>query len=1251
MGDGRAAFAGTKRFQIRHELGSGGMGVVYEAFDREKRVPVALKTLRRTDIRNLERFKREFRALQGLEHANLVSLGELLEVGGEWFFTMELVVGCDFLSYVWSGHAQESSVAAPSEISRRSTFPPEAQNSQLHEVRLRACLRQIAEGLTALHGRGLVHRDIKPSNILVTPTGRTVLMDFGLITEADKRRQSTAAQIVGTPAYMAPEQAQGHKVDAMADWYSVGVLLYEALTGRLPFDGSSMNLMIDKLQYEATPPRALVPHVPPDLDELCVGLLRRERANRPSPAVIARRLGIDAPKQTAAVSPGAPSVSGTHSVQLIPFVGRGAELAFLQQAFDAVQGKPIVVLVEGESGMGKSSLVEHFAKGVADQVGEALVLTGRCYEREQVPYKAFDGVADTLCRFLLNKRPADVAWAMPLHPGLLSLLFPVLRRVEGIARAPFVRALPDPQLQRTRMFSAFRELLQRVAQRRRLIVVLDDLQWACADSLTLFEEVFGHEDAPPALVLATLRPVADHKRRPIQKAMEMVPEVRKLSVDFLSMAQTQQLATLLMLGRTEADIESLVRETRGHPLFVHELARHSQTTGQGMSLDAALQARMVALEPPARALLRVLCIAGRPITQEVATLAAKLDGTAFPKASSVLRVAYLARTDGTRIHDTIGPYHDRVQEVFVATLSEAERVATHDALAAALERTGGDPRAIVRHAIAAGMAARAATYAEEAAHRAKATMAFDQAAEFYETALTVGTHDRPTQLRLRLARAETLKSAGRGREAAEAFVLAAVAAEAAKAEHTLSVHCRIQAVEQWLVSGHLDEGFAASTALLAGIGEPSARSPKRALASLLWNRACLWADRERYPEQQESEIDRETLNRLDVLRAMAMGLTFTDLVRGADFSARFLLHARRAGEPARLVQGLGVEAAFLSAQGRRTGKRSRILLEQMHAIAKTRPEDDYVAGYLAAIDGIVCMNEGRFSPATALMERAEQIFVNLKSRNMLERNAVQMFRMVTLRLGGRIAACRKAMAAFLRDAHRSGDTYFETTLRAYRTQDLLASDKTAEAADCLARASWTPIEKGFHLQHYFALDARAELGLYERSAAAALLEFERDAAHLERSLFLRNRLLRVVYRWLHGRLLLSAVAGDANRIADLRAIHSIAGKLSGERMGCASVFALLLKAGHTALKPRSNQQMVIDLLRQSISLAQEQQMACCAAAAQYRLGKILGAEEGTALSAEADAWCQREGIVDPERYFEVIAPGFPASLARASTRP
>ncbi|MBI5482109.1 MAG: serine/threonine-protein kinase PknK, partial [Deltaproteobacteria bacterium] len=336
MAAGESEFGGTERFEIIRRLGAGGMGVVYEARDRQHDRRVALKTVLRLPGQELERLRAEFRALQGLRHQNLVALEELHEEGGCCFYTMELVEGTSFVRWV----------RPPA---------PGRDEGVLDELRLRAALGQLCRGLLALHEAGRVHRDIKPSNILVTAAGRVVLLDFGLATVlTGGADQSLPGQPGGTVEYMAPEQAAAAYVGTEADWYGVGVVLYEALTGSLPFSGAPLEVMANKQQVDPPPPHVLWPAVPQDLDALCVDLLRFDPSARPRGRRVLARLGVALPGDGED-----PSSTSSHAQV---FVGRERELGVLRRSFaDVRRGAAVTVLVHGEAGVGKTTLGRRLA--------------------------------------------------------------------------------------------------------------------------------------------------------------------------------------------------------------------------------------------------------------------------------------------------------------------------------------------------------------------------------------------------------------------------------------------------------------------------------------------------------------------------------------------------------------------------------------------------------------------------------------------------------------------------------------------------------------------------------------------------------------------------------------------------------------------------------------------------------------------------------------------------------------------------
>ncbi len=302
----------------------------------------------------------------------------------------------------------------------------------LQLIRLRRGLTQLVAAVASLHRAGLLHRDIKPSNIMVTAEERLVLLDFGLAAElgGDDAYLSIDANLVGTVAYMSPEQASVQRVTQASDCYSVGVVLYEALTGRVPFAGSALDILLAKREQDPPPPSVLVAEVPEDLNQLCVDLLQRNAEDRPTAEAILQRLtaaGVETYRAT---------VAAAATIEKTPLVGRDQHLATLQACYGEMgQGQAVLVFVHGNSGMGKSALLQEFCDRVRRQA-PAVVLSGRCYEQESVPFKALDSLIDSLCNYLRRLPRAEADVLMPRDIQALMRVFPVLGRVEAVYDAP-----------------------------------------------------------------------------------------------------------------------------------------------------------------------------------------------------------------------------------------------------------------------------------------------------------------------------------------------------------------------------------------------------------------------------------------------------------------------------------------------------------------------------------------------------------------------------------------------------------------------------------------------------------------------------------------------------------------------------------------------------------------------------------------------------------------------------------------------
>ncbi|HEY7055201.1 MAG TPA: protein kinase, partial [Vicinamibacterales bacterium] len=577
----------------------------------------------------IDRLLREATLASSLNHPNIITIYETGVFEADRYIAMELVEGTTLRLAAAQG---------------------------LPLGRAIGIARQIAEALAVAHAAQIIHRDIKPDNVMVRPDGYVKLLDFGLarlrpdaIAAADTGQITEGGLVLGTIAYMAPEQARGETVSPEADVFSLGILLYELVTGRHPFAAASQMGMLHALISEnPEPPGLLNPELPQAIDQLIVEAMNKDPRLRPGAGEVMYRLNL-AHDSSVAVALSSVTVTPRRAAARANVVGREPEIDVLLREFDQVKaGRGRVVCVSAEVGLGKTTLVETFVSHLEDSAEPVRVGRGRCSER-LAGSEAYLPVLEALDSLQHNVQHGSVARVLrALAPSWYAQLTPPAPNDSSAARLAAETAGGSQE----RLKLEIAALLEELGRMQPLVLWFDDMHWADPSTTDLIGYLSRRLGSTRVLIVVTSRPSelaqSRHPFLPLKLDLLARGECREIVPGLLDESAVRRyIASQFPEHAFPDDFTALVsRRTEGNPLFMADLLRDlrrrqllRQEEGQWVlaedlsslerempqSVRSLIQRKMETLDAGDRRLLAAAAIQGMDFDSGMVASALQLD--------------------------------------------------------------------------------------------------------------------------------------------------------------------------------------------------------------------------------------------------------------------------------------------------------------------------------------------------------------------------------------------------------------------------------------------------------------------------------------------------------------------------------------------------------------------------------------------------------------------------------------------------
>lgn len=1102
------------RYRLGRILGTGAFGRVFYAWDHERSHAVAIKILKNTHPNALLHFKREFRSISELRHPNLVRVFQLVRDQDTWFIVMEMLEGVPFVPYRLVAHDRDAQeILAPHTETLVSEADTEAatHTQMLHRLRVQGnpkVLRhkaplisrerlddvfyQLARGVDALHRMRIVHCDLKPSNIIVTPQGRVVILDFGVV----RHMLHLAAQnqdegiFAGTRHYVAPEVTPTSVPATSFDWYAVGVILWQFLTGYhaehlAGLTGEERASFLDHAAERFPEYQALY--------ALCEKLLRVDPAQRATFEDVHAACGSPSDFQESL------QTKDERTQMRDALHGRDDILVQLHHAWDSFNdGHPQAVLIEGHPGNGKTAVVETFLYQVQRTSASTRVLLAQCQSNESVGFRAFDEIVDGLTALIATMPKDEREEVLHLCTPALCQLFPVLRsldpRLENISEAPDTGS--DPRF-------ALRELLCHVAGRYSIVIWIEDIECADEDSLQWIGQIFTPALRPNAFLLIT-KNIQGELRKDRFDINTLGYAIERIPLFPLDDEASRALVHMWLPANTRGDaelIDRIVAIGAGRPQMLHTLCF------QGLDIDALqdhvtgtelLARRIAALPQSQRDILAVVAVCSRPVPiavlafiteQSIESIDVALDALldAF-----LLRQAFVGETAGYEI------VHDDVRQSTLKGLDPQTRRALHRALIYAADTLPNftmRPLTLLSHLLHAGDVSRARRDGLRLASIAENNGAYAAAAQIYNRLIEM-ERARSVYVSTSLRERAVELNIQAGHLVYAADLLAELALEAPTPAAAHALHERAE--ETYILCGHIDTAQDQREQRKQTRSRTAALLPKPPrLVNIIWLKERLIRRVER--------LDMETLrydeglgdfeSKMRVFRMAGLDMGLVDPVLGLEFSMRELHIALDSRSSIRIARALAGVSPIVASASRREQKIATQWTEVAMALgerAGDRASIEWARICQANIDyqmGDYDVAWEKLRAGTAWLQK------HASSQSMMIAYANSHLIYCAWAMG-KVEALRAAYYGQLGDVRAWRNQVLEAAITIGGFNTWLIDDVPSAAKLSLAQLHILDTGGPFRLLDFFIMYYSAEIALYERDVTrleetiAALFRFE-----------------------------------------------------------------------------------------------------------------------------------------------------------------